>query len=161
MTQVSRVQTNLAEVSGETRITRWSTVCLKVGERKQLNQLRSYWNRVKHQRNEACRDEQPQIPLKCSSAGCSEASPARPQAEVDCADGRLLAQEGQNIEQCLFVACHHPKDSLANRGHVCFQRCCLLLCVEYVFLQCFEHWKRRATSISRLLIPWQLFANPQ
>ena len=42
-------QHKLAEMSGQTQITSWSTACLKVGERKQLNQPRSWWNRMKHQ----------------------------------------------------------------------------------------------------------------
>ena len=51
---VSRVNNKLAEMSGETWITRWSTACLKVGERKQLNQPRSWWNRVKQKRDGSC-----------------------------------------------------------------------------------------------------------
>ena len=51
----------LAEMSSETRITKWSTACLEVGERKQLNQPRSWWNRVKH---EHARDVQPKSDLR-------------------------------------------------------------------------------------------------
>ena len=50
---VKRSQQILAEMSGENRITR-STACLKIGKRKQLNQPRSGWNRVKWK----CKDVQ-------------------------------------------------------------------------------------------------------
>ena len=50
-------------MSGETRIRRWSTPCLKVGERKQLNQPRSWWNRVKRKCKGRATSGQPQIPL--------------------------------------------------------------------------------------------------
>ena len=62
--------------------------CRKVGERKQLNQPRSWWNRVRrtgknekgHARN------RPQSPLKCSSC---EAPPDHKEEKIECAQKKI------------------------------------------------------------------------
>lgn len=46
-----RVQEKTGRMSGETQCTRWSTACLKVGECEQVDQPKTWWNWVKHQRN--------------------------------------------------------------------------------------------------------------